>query len=357
MDDRDATYERFRSEIAALSAAPDASNRHLLWMSKSLLAVARNEINCVELFIVSDHPLRASISVVEDLLAHQVWNSSQGNVAAARVVLPTGEHFDQLAALLCVELIESGLCEDRQEAFAAVEPLLALALTREMVGDPVLNGLVGELSLLRRLLLQVAVASRSDVLASWAGSTPSSRDFQLGSVGVEVKTTQSTVSTHHVSGFHQIERGESHGGVPETDLFLLSLGIEWLEPGAGGTSLPELVDSVLAVTPGHEAQEDLLARIRQYGGDIAIGYDHRRDRSKGRYSGRFHFRFERLYDVTDDRLELLTREEVNGLKNIDPDSVEFRVVLETRVHGDLNPIAGWTALVPRVLARAGLPFS
>ena len=80
----------------------------------------------------------------------------------------------------------------------------------------------------------------------------------VGSVGVEVKTTQSTVSTHQVSGFHQIERGESHGGVPETDLFLLSLGIEWLEGGAGGTSLPDLVDSLLAVTPGHDAQKDFL---------------------------------------------------------------------------------------------------
>ena len=224
-----------------------------------------------------------------------------------------------------------------------------------MVGDPVLNGLIGELALLRRLLTQVPQPSRPDVLAAWAGSNPSSRDFQLGSVGVEVKTTQSTVSTHHVSGFHQVERGQSNGGVPETDLFILSLGIEWLEAGAGGTSLPELVDSVLAVTPGHEAQEDLLARIKQYGGDITIGYDHRRDRSKGRYAGRFHFRFERLYDMTDDRLELLTREDVNGLKNIDPESVEFRVVLESRVRGDLNPVASWNALVPHVLARAGFP--
>lgn len=355
MDDRDATYERFRSEISALSAAPDASNRQLLWMSDSLLAVARNEVHCVELFIVSAQPLCASISVVQDLLAHQVWASSQGDLSAARIVLPRGEHFDQLAALLCVELIDHDLGGDRQEAFAAVEPLLALALAREMVGDPVLNGLIGELALLRRLLTQVAPSTRSDVLAAWAGSNPSSRDFQLGSVGVEVKTTQSTVSTHPVSGFHQIERGESNAGVPETHLFLLSLGVEWLETGAGGTSLPELVDSVLAETPGHEAQEDLLARIKQYGGDIAIGYDHRRDRSKGRYSGRFHFRFERLYDMTDDRLELLTRKDVNDLKNIDADSVEFRVVLETRVHGDLNPVASWNALVPYVLAKAGLP--
>ena len=353
MHHKNATYERFRGEIASLAAAPDANNRHLLWLSDGLLAVARNEVDAMELFIVSDDPLLASLSIVEDLLAHQVWNSSQSDISAARVVLPRGEHFDRLAAVLCVELIDNGLSEDRQEAFAAVEPLLALALSREMVGDPVLHGLIGELSLLRRMLSRAAPLSRSDLLASWAGSTPSSRDFQLGPVGVEVKTTQSAVSTHQVSGFHQVERGESNGGVHETDLFLLSLGIEWLEAGTGGTSLPELVDSILAMTPGQEAQEDLLARIKQYGGDITIGYDHRRDSSKGRYAGRFQFRFERLYDMADDRIELLTRADVNGLKNLDPESVEFRVKLETRVRGDLNPVVGWSALVPHILLKAG----
>ena len=80
-------------------------------------------------------------------------------------------------------MIDSGLGEDPQEAFAAVEPLLALALSRDMVGDPVLNGLIGGQTLLRRLLSQVAPASRSDVLIAWAGSTPSSRDFQSARSG------------------------------------------------------------------------------------------------------------------------------------------------------------------------------
>lgn len=354
MDDKDATYERFRRAVGELMAAPDDRNRQLLWMSGSHLAVARNETHCIELFIACEQPLTASISMVGDLLAHQVWSSSHGEFPASRIVLHRGEHFDQLAALLCVEMIQSSVDEDPQEAFAAVEPLLALALSRDMVGDPVLNGLIGELTLLRRLLDQVQPASRPDVLAAWAGSNPSARDFQFGTVGVEVKTTQSAVSTHKVSGFHQIERGESNGGVAETDLFLLSLGLEWLEGGTGGTSLPELVDSLLDMTPAHQDQEDLLARIKQYGGDITIGYDHRRDRSKGRYAGRFHFRFERLYDMTDDRLQLLRREDVIGLKNIDPESVEFRVVLESKVRGDLNPVTNWKALVSHVIEKAGL---
>lgn len=355
MEHRTATYEQYRSEIAGLTPAPDSNNRHLLWIRDGVLAVARNEADCVELFLVSEYPLRAVVGVVQDLLAHQVWASSQGDLAAARIVLPRGEHLDRLAALLCFEMIDSGLDEEPQRAFAEVEPLLALALSRETVGDPVLNGLVGELALLRRLLSHVPAPARADVLAAWAGSNPSSRDFQLGPVGVEVKTTQSTVSAHHVSGFHQVELGQSNEGVHETDLFLLSVGIEWLAPGAGGTSLPELVDSVLGLVPGPDDQEDLLARIKQYGGDITIGYDHWRDRSKGRYADRFHFRFERLYDMTDDRLKLLTREDLDGLKNTDAESVEFRVVLENKVRGDLNPIVGWNVLVPHVVKKADLP--
>jgi hypothetical protein len=354
MEHKDATYERLRNDVSALEPAPDGYHRQLHWVVDEMLAVARNEASCIEVFVVGDDPLQASIRVVSDLLEHEVWSWVQGQLPAARIVLPRGEHFDQLAALLCVELIDNDLEEHRQEAFSAVEPLLALALSRRMVGDPVLNGLVGELALLRRLLLAAIPAARHDVLESWAGSTPSARDFQLGSIGLEVKTTQASVSTHHVSGVHQIERGQANGGGVETHLFLLSLGIEWLEAGNGGASLPELVDSVLTLVPDPSKKAELLARIKQYGGDVTIGYDHVRDHAKGRYAGRFHFRFERLYDMCDDRLELLTSNQLIGLRNIDPASVEFRVVLPDKVHGDLNPVTNWDKIVPTVVGAGGL---
>lgn len=352
MDTKSATYERLREQVAALKRAPDAGNRQLLWLEVGVLAVARNEVGRVEVFVVGAEPLVATTGSVSDLLAHQVWTSAQGEVAATRVVLPGGDHFDPVAALVCIELVENGLADDSQAAFSAVEPLLALALTRESVGNEVVNGLIGELCLLRRLLVGVVETKRSEVLASWAGSTPSARDFQLGTVGVEVKTTQGSASRHQVSGFHQVELGSSNGGVPETDLFLLSLGLEWLETTGPGTTLPELVDDVVGLLVP-EDRPGFLARLKQYGGDASIGYDHENDKSKIRYSRRFQLRFERLYDLADDLIRLLRTEHVIGYTHVELASVTFRVSFDSKIRGDLNPRTGWTEIVPHVLMKAG----
>ena len=61
--------------------------------------------------------------------------------------------------------------------------------------------------------------------------------------------------------------------------------------------------------------------------------------------------------MTDDRLELLSSSDLVGLRNIDLTSVEFKVVLQDQVRGDLNPVNGWDALVPRLLKTAGIQTS
>jgi hypothetical protein len=351
----DTTYEWLRTEIASIDNAPDPRNRRLVWVTpKHTLALARDAEGRLELFIAGD-PLVANHKVVSQLLEHQVWTVDDGSeLAASRLVLPTGEHFDQLGALLCVELVDHGVQNDPQSAFSAVESLIALALNREMVTDWTLIGLIGELALLESLLVVASPTSAPALLRSWAGSTPSARDFQFGSVGVEVKTTQGAVSVHHMEGVHQVELGHANDGGVESELHLLSLGIGWVGDPSQGRSLPELVDSILERLTGPDDQQDLLARIKQYGGDAALGYDHARDRTRSRYAARFYFRFERLYDLCDDRLKLLTSAQLSGLKNIDPGSVTFRIVLEDRVRGLHNPVSGWQALVPRILRASGI---
>lgn len=348
------SYEGLRARIVSLPPEPDIRSRTLAWVTGDRhLAVSRNPDGRVEVFVAGD-PLRATSTAVGEVLEHDRWAADGGEeFEASRVVLPLGAHFDQFAALLCVELVDHGVAGDHHKAFAAVEPLIELALTREHATDLTLMGLIGELALLRKLLEEVPASARFDVLSSWAGSQPSSRDFQLDRVGVEVKTTQGASSVHKVSGVHQIEFGRSNGGVPESHLYMLSLGITWVSDDEGD-SLPELVDDVLALVPDDEDRAGLLARIKEYGGDSAIGYDHARDGRKARYASRFTFRFERLYDMTDDNLKLLTSDRLVGLTNIDPTSVEFRVQLEERVRGDLNPVTGWSALAKTVLAAAGL---
>jgi len=354
MERKDATYERLRAMVADLPAEADASSRTLSWATEGhVLALARDPERRVEVF-VAGLPLLAESKIVGDLLEHDTWAMDDGgSIEASRVVLPVGDHFDQFAALLCVEMIENGLAIDAQAAFSSVEPLIELALTRDRVTDLTLMGLIGELSFLRELLENVPASSARDIVESWAGSAPSARDFQLGAVGVEVKTTQGASSTHSVEGVHQVELGRSNKNVVETDLFMLSLGLGWVLAEDEGTSLPELVDTVVALVPDPTDRTNLVARIKQYGGDSALGYDHDRDRYKPRYATRFYFRFERLYDLTDERLKLLSSAHLAGLSNIDPGSVAFRVVFDDRIRGEINPVKGWPDLASAVLAAAG----
>lgn len=351
----DTTYEWLRESVSSIETAADTNSRRLLWVTADhSLALARDTEGRLEVFVTGPS-LVPMIRAVGEVLEHQVWRADDGSdLEANRLVLPAGEHFDQFGALLCVELVEHDVQDDAQTAFSAVEPLIALALTREMVTDQVLIGLFGELSLLERLLSAAPEAVVPDLLRSWSGSAPSARDFQIGSVGVEVKTTQGSASNHHVEGVHQIELGRSNSGATESALFLLSLGIGSVTDPGQGRSLPEVVDSLLNFVADPNDQSDLLARIKQYGGDAAIGYDHARDHDKPRYAHRFYFRFERLYDMTDDRLQLLTSADLAGRKNVDPGSVTFRIVLEDRVRGVHNPTTGWSDLVAQVLGSAGI---
>lgn len=350
-------YERLRETISGIPAARDLKSRTLNWASGTTIAVARDSAGRMEVFI-SGAPLVASVKTVRDILEHDSWLTDDNQVlTATRVVLPAGEHFDQVAALLCVELIDHGLSTDPQSAFAAVEPLIELALARDVVTDLTLIGLIGELALMNEMLRASAGISRRDVLLGWAGSAPSARDFQLGHVGIEVKTTQGSASIHHVEGVHQVERGHSNGNVVETDLFLLSVGVAWLSGDDHGQTLPALVDDILGQIESSKDRADLLVRIKQYGGDSALGYDHDRDRGKPRFVRPFYFRFERLYDMSDDKLKLLNSAQLVGLSNVDPGSVAFRVVLEDKIRGNINPVVGWSEIVVKVLRAAEQPPS
>jgi hypothetical protein len=349
------SYEWLREEISRLDEARDPSSRRLVWVTaEHSVAVSRDTAGRLEVYL-EGKPIRAVMRAVAEVLEHQAWRTDDDvEIVASRVVLPTGEHFDQFGAFLCKELVDHDVSGDAQAAFASVEPLIAMALTRDTVGDLTLIGLIGELSFLEMLLATSAPAAVPEVLRAWAGSAPSARDFQLRAVGVEVKTTQGASSTHHIEGVHQVELGRSNEDVWETDLFMLSLGVSWVR-GAEGRTLPELVDSILGHVADPEHRADLLARIKQYGGDASLGYDHSRDRVKSRYASRFYLRFERLYDLTDDRIRLLTSEALTGLTNVESGSVGYRVVLADRIRGERNPVASWDGIAKKVLHASGIP--
>lgn len=274
------SFEWLRQEVLEMAPASSTEDRDLLWADEEhQLAVARDPDGRVEIFVVGD-PLHPATRAVRDHVQHQHWQSvGGGKIAANRLVLPHTDGFDGAAAFICAELLANGLHDDPTEAFASTEPVIAMLLGRVSAGDEMLVGLVGELLVLHALLAAVKPAGRPEILESWAGSTPSSRDFQLGEIGVEVKTTPGPTSKHHIQGFHQVEPGISIGDVPETALFLLSLGIRWLTADvAQGWSVASLVKAIVALLPDDASRESMLFKARQYGGDGAHSYHHAKDR-------------------------------------------------------------------------------
>ena len=237
----------------------------------------------------------------------------------------------------------------RKLAFMRTEQAIALALNRAALGNEVLVGLAGELLLLDGLLRSVDAAHRGEVLRGWAGSAPSSRDFRVGTSGIEVKTTSGATSTHHVQGLHQVEIGYADGGEAETELFLLSLGVRWTAPADGGTTIPYLVERIANLLTADD-RDTFHRLLSQYGGDVGSAYRHDRDRLLQTYARPFTTRFERLYDMTDQRIRLPKHGDLSTFTDLAVESLSFRIELLPMVNGDVNPTNDWGPILQRLTA-------
>ncbi|WP_286930718.1 MULTISPECIES: PD-(D/E)XK motif protein [Aeromicrobium] len=347
------TYEQLKSYVASLDPASSSTERSIGFADGAhSVALSRDEAGRVEVFLVGGR-LAASQSVVDRAMDYREdWQSSnEGSICANQIVLPGDTYFDSAAALICVELIQAGFDDDPHGAFAQVEPLIAKFIHgSEQIGDQVLVGLYGELVLLDELTVRAQPAAVDDLVGSWFGWRPSSRDFQFGAVGVEVKTTSGSTSTHHIQGFQQVEVGHPVIDVSETHLYLLSLGVVAVPSGqCAGEAVPSLVERILQRITNTSAQDDFLDRVQQYGGDAGLGYKHARDRNKSRFQKRFSPTFERLYDLADDGLHILQRSDVSGFSHIDVDSIEFKVALPYPFRGVVNPVSGLPTIVDLLL--------
>ncbi|WP_020014167.1 PD-(D/E)XK motif protein [Promicromonospora sukumoe] len=349
---RTESFEWLRTEIDRHPHASTGGDRDLIWADTAhTVAVSRDDKGTIEIFLVGD-PIEPATRVLRDLLEHQTWTTRGGGALAAnRMALPESSNLPGVAAFICAELLANGFGRERQPAFSRTEPVIAALFAQQQLGSEVLTGLVGELILLDELTRQSSAPD--EVVACWFGSVPSSRDVQLGEVGVEVKATTGATASHLIQGFHQVELGHPVEGVPETALYLFSVGVRWLPPAAvGGTSVPELVDAI-AERLSTSDREQFITRVRQYGGDIGVGYDHTADRNRPRYAKRLMGAFERLYDMKDERIRVLQSSDVAGIPHIEHDSVTFRIALPTQINGDLNPTTDLVRAASKVLEEAG----
>lgn len=351
----DQRFEYLREALADMPKADIDGRRTVTWVgSKRSLGVCRDGSGRIEV-ILPGSPWSPSDRALTGLVESGLWTDPDvGSFEATRFVLPAGDHLDAVGAMICVELVRNGIELDRNRALELTEPVIGLALSRLHLGSQALVGLIGELVALRALMLAAPATYAGEIVSSWAGAGRSTRDIQLRNVGIEVKTTTRSSSTHQIQGLAQVELGAGVGGEHETTLFLLSLGIRWLDESATvGDTLPGLVDTIT-----HRLSADsttfFLDALQTYGGDVGIGYNHERDREKLPYRRPFTLEFERLYDLSDDLIQIPRSHDVGHLAHLDKTSLSFRIELPDSVDGDLNPVVGLQTIAQKALQAASL---
>lgn len=349
MQSESTTFETLRSALKSAAPAPSAQERRISWVGVGRsLGFARDDQGQLELFLLGE-PLRARERTVRERLVHDAWQTVGGEaLAASRLRLPDDDHHDAIAATILLELLDKGYELDPDEAFRRTEPLIALALDTARMENAVLTGLAGELLALASMV-RLHPASSETFLDAWQGWTTSSRDFQLGSTGIEVKTSTTSASRHHIQGWYQVECGVAADGTVETSLLLLSIGIRWLSTDAPGATVESLVKEIASTLPAPR-RPGFIQAVRGYCG---VGYLIDEDGTAGQVSLRRPFipTYERLYDLQDERIRLPRSADFANFTDLVSDSVSFEIELPERVRGDRNPVVGLPAALSALLAH------
>jgi hypothetical protein len=352
------SYEQQLAIVQGLQPSSSEDDRHIEWcVSDGVIGLARTPKGLIEIFLEGPQ-LEARYRRVREALEYQRWFRAGGDeLLANRILLPSAGHFEQVAAFLATELLRNNGTTDLTGAFARTEPLIELAIEDLMIADETYLGLCGEMLMLHALL-QAAPAERvSEVVDSWKGHRETARDFQLGWVGIEVKTTTHSTSSHLFRGVHELELGHGVDSAEETSFLLASLGLEWAGPEdpVNTTSLAELVDGMIErITEALGASaaaaiDDFVAHIAAYGSPTALGYDHPTMAGRARFRRPFRLRFARTYDMTDESIRLLTTDDMRARPFIDAESLHMRVNLPDQVSGDINPIVGLANTAGQIL--------
>lgn len=345
------TFEEIASAITGVRRAEQAGHRNMMWLSSDrILGVTRDERGAIEIHIVGP-ALEATDSEVRRALRTDSLQRQSGDAGEVSwLTLDRGRHLDPVAALICSQLLNAGVevPGQRERAFAEVEPIIRLALEKVAAASEVLTGLAGELYVLHALT-EACPDHAAWIADSWAGYDRSTRDIQLGPVGIEVKTTTRMMSTHHIQGTHQVDVGTAVHGGPESDLYLLSVGLLWhADDSDRGESIASLVENLTARLD-EKRSETFLAKVRQYGGASAVEGGVSISDDDTAWHRRFTSTFQRMYDMSDPGIGVLHGADVAEHSHVVADSVSYRIALPAVVEG-ANPVDGIDEIVSRLIA-------
>jgi len=354
------SYEEILEIVVGLKRSKDDKGREVVWLAGTqVLGVSRNQLGQIEIFLVGEM-LNATTQIVRENLEHESWYRNESEqFEANRLLFPAPLHFNSVAAFVCIELLRADVINDIDKSFKKTEPLIALTLERLLMADSFLMGLCGELLLFKEMLQISPLEVRHQLVQSWYGSSRSSRDFQISTVGVEIKTTSGSSSSHYVSGVNQCELGHGVNGQFEDGLIFVSLGVVESEDEAIHTfSLPQLVGEIVEMLRHSYnmnpeiAVLDFLSKVAAYGVDGDLGYEHETMKSRERFQKKYSLTFCRGYDMTDPGVQILSSDDVRARPNVELDSLRFRVNLPASVTGDLNPVVGISNTALDILQRS-----
>ena len=117
-------------------------------------------------------------------------------------------------------------------------------------------GLYGELVVLRHLIRS---AGKQTAVDSWKGPTREEHDFGLDSYDIEVKTTLSEDRSHRISSLTQLQ--------PSPDRYLWLVSVQLTASGIGGTTLPQLIESIKDRLSGPALRSRFAERLASVGWD------------------------------------------------------------------------------------------
>lgn len=352
------SYEQLLADVQALARPEVEGERRLSWISAAkILGIARTPENRLELFLVGPqlHPATPGLRAAMDFGSWYRDGLEENVFDANRLVLPAAGHFDQVAAFVCTELIRAGIDDDLASAFGRSEPVLGLVIERLRLSDGALLGLFGELLVLDALAQRASHDELSEVVENWNGWKQSLRDMTWGTVGIEIKSTTRSASTHEIQGVHQVELDDGlRGGSIETGLILVSVGANRTVSHENTLTAPVLVERI-CVRLEQIGRNDLVnlfvSRVREYGSGTGFGYDHLTMAQDAAFVQPFEVVFVRGYDMSDPGISVLRRADVVKHQHVDPASIKYVIDFPVTVSGDLNPIVGIQHVAKSILGH------
>lgn len=361
MNSQPISFETIREHLVTLPTPKGSADRSTLWIVDRVVGIARTATGRLEVFLVG--AVHAALPHVRRHLERGEWSAPESGetFAASRIVLPEGGHFEAIATVIVIELLRNGPVSDSaslQNAFSAVEPIIELALRNLALAEASVLGLLGELLVLEQLLIGANALHipAAHIVAAWRGHERGARDFVIGNLAIEVKTTSLPVSRHRLSNLGQIEPRVTQGGVAE-QIMLVSIGLT--QTPLGQHSVAAVTDRILDRFKGPAAEAvrvNLLSNLIRYTTEPGVGYDHASMRTLLAYQRGHDISFTpRLYDLSDQEVKLLRAKDLAGTF-VDVDDVEYAFTLPERVN-EKNPVRSWQQVVAAMLRHSKMTDS